>query len=243
MSGLQLPISIDDLLSGRSVEWERLEYKKGWNPKDALHTICAFANDCHNLGGGYIIIGIEEKNGRPVLPPSGISPERIDRIQKEILNLGNSSIHPNYHPVTAPCQVDGRDILVVWVPGGETRPYKARISLGKEKTEMAYYIRKQSSTVRARGSDERELISLAATVPYDDRYNQNAALSDLSKDLIERHLREVGSDLAEEVRRLPVEKLARRMRIAGGPKESLFPKNVGLLFFNENRKISSLPHR
>ena len=26
-------------------EWERLEFKAGWNPQDALHTLCAFAND------------------------------------------------------------------------------------------------------------------------------------------------------------------------------------------------------
>ncbi len=234
MSNLRLPISIEDLLTGRSVEWERLDYKKGWNPKAVLHTICAFANDFHNLGGGYIIIGVEEKNSRPLLPPRGISPEKIDAIQKEILNLGNSSIQPKYHPVTAPCQVDGRHILVIWVPGGETRPYKARISLGKEKREMAYYIRKQSSTVLAQGSDERELISLAATVPYDDRYNHKASLTDLSKDLIEKHLQEVGSDLAEEVGKLPIENLARGMKIAGGPKESVVPKNVGLLFFNKN---------
>lgn len=46
-----------------------LELKKGWNPADVLHTLCAFANDFHNLGGGYIVIGVAEENGRPVLPP------------------------------------------------------------------------------------------------------------------------------------------------------------------------------
>jgi hypothetical protein len=51
---MPLPINIDDLLHGRSVEWERLEFKRGWNPLDVLHTACAFANDFHNLGGGYI---------------------------------------------------------------------------------------------------------------------------------------------------------------------------------------------
>ena len=49
--------------------------------------MCAFANDFHNLGGGYIFIGIEEKNGRPLLPPAGITADEIDQIQKEIINL------------------------------------------------------------------------------------------------------------------------------------------------------------
>lgn len=85
---MPLPININDLLQGTPVEWERLEFKAGWNPEDVLHTICAFANDFHNLGGGYILIGIAEKDGRPVLPPIGIRPEQLDSIQKDLLHMG-----------------------------------------------------------------------------------------------------------------------------------------------------------
>ena len=69
---MKLPININDLLTARTVEWERLEFKAGWNPKAVLHTICAFANDFHNLGGGYIIIGVNDDRGRPDLPPAGL---------------------------------------------------------------------------------------------------------------------------------------------------------------------------
>lgn len=55
----KLPINLVDLLRQRTVEGERIEYKADWNPEDVLHTLCAFANDFHNLGGGYIIIGME----------------------------------------------------------------------------------------------------------------------------------------------------------------------------------------
>lgn len=34
------------------------------NSKPILHTICAFTNDIDNWGGGYILIGIEEENGK-----------------------------------------------------------------------------------------------------------------------------------------------------------------------------------
>ncbi len=47
---MPLPLNIHDLLHGATVESERLELKAGWNPEDTLHTICAFANDFHNLG-------------------------------------------------------------------------------------------------------------------------------------------------------------------------------------------------
>jgi len=223
-NSLKLPISLDDVLRGKSVEWERLEYKAGWNPEAVLHTVCAFANDFHNLGGGYIVIGVEDDNGRPVLPPVGISPDEIDAIQKELLNLGHSAIQPMYHPLSAPCEVDGKWILVVWAPGGETRPYKARLSLSEKKTDWAYYIRKQSNTVRAKGADEQELIGLAATVPFDDRYNQQASVDALSPRLVEGFLREVGSDLADDVQALPPEALGRQMNIVGGPSEAVFPK-------------------
>jgi hypothetical protein len=53
------------MLRGRPAEWERLEFKRGWNPEAVLHTLCAFANDFHNLGGDYIFLDIAEANGSP----------------------------------------------------------------------------------------------------------------------------------------------------------------------------------
>jgi len=75
---MPLPININEILKGRLVEWERLEFKKGWNPEAVLHTLCAFANDFHNWGGGYIFIGIEAKQGRPVLPPAGLPKKELN---------------------------------------------------------------------------------------------------------------------------------------------------------------------
>ena len=228
-----LPINIDRLLHQRTIEGERVEYKAGWNPVSILQTISAFANDFNNLGGGYIILGVEEQNGRPILPPKGIDPDAIDGIQKELLNLGNSAIQPPYHPITAVHEIDGKTILVLYAPGGETRPYRTKLSLSSDRRDWVYHIRKHSSTVRARGADERELMALAATVPFDDRYHPNASLDDLSFRLIQQHLQDAGSDLLRQVAELSMEVLGQRMNIVGGPAEALFPKNVGLLFFND----------
>jgi len=229
---MPLPININELLAGKPVEWERLEFKEGWNPEAVLHTLCAFANDFHNLGGGYVIIGVAEQDGRPVLPPNGLAPSQLDAIQKEVLALGHSAIQPAFHPVMVPEVVDGKHILVLWAPGGQTRPYKAKVSLGKDAREWAYYVRKGSSTVRAKGADEQELLSLAASVPFDDRINQRARLDDLSRELIVEFLQEVGSDLAKPAKTMPITKLGTQMNIIGGPQESPFPLNIGLLFFS-----------
>ncbi len=231
-SMMNLPLNIQDILTGRTVEWERLEFKAGWNPKEVLHTLCAFANDFHNLGGGYIIIGIEEKNGRPILPPIGLPPEQLDLIQKEIVELGHRII-PYYHPVVAPCEINGKMILVLWASGGQIRPYKAPVSLAKQNREYAYYIRKGSVTLRAGYQDEAELMTLAAKVPFDDRRHHTATLDDLDLGMIRTYLRKVKSDLYELSATMDFEKLCRRMNIVDGPDEAIQPKNAGLMFFNE----------
>ena len=240
---MPLPVNLNDLIHGKSVEWERLEFKEHWNPLTVLHTICAFANDFHNLGGGYIIVGLKDSDGQPVLPPVGLEPGKIDAIQKEVLNLGNSAIRPPYHPIAIPHQFAGKVILIIWCPGGQTRPYKAKKTLKKDEREFVYFIRKGSSTVRAKGPDETELLSLAATVPFDDRINQKARLEDLSRELMRNYLKEVGSELAPQSRRLTLEVLGRQMNIIGGPAEAPFPLNVGLFFLIRNRIGFSPAHK
>lgn len=66
----------------------------GRNPEAVLHTMCAFANDFHNLGGGYIFIGATEHQGQPVLPPTGFPASKLDGIQKEILEIGHRIRNP-----------------------------------------------------------------------------------------------------------------------------------------------------
>ena len=58
---MALPVNIYKLISGTTVEWARIEFKKGWNPLQVLHTICAFANDLPGHGKpGIIIIGVND---------------------------------------------------------------------------------------------------------------------------------------------------------------------------------------
>jgi ATP-dependent DNA helicase RecG len=107
---MPLPLNISELLHGQIVEWERLEFKAGWNPLSILHSICAFANDLHNWGGGYLIIGVEEENGRPILPPVGLNPSQLDKIQKELITLCHR-ITPYYAPIVQPEIYQGEQLL------------------------------------------------------------------------------------------------------------------------------------
>lgn len=79
---MAIPTNIKTLLSGSVVEWARIEFKETWDPEASLKTVCAFANDLDNWGGGYIVIGVEEDNGRPVYPLKGIPFDKWTLIKK-----------------------------------------------------------------------------------------------------------------------------------------------------------------
>lgn len=231
---MPLPINLKELLSGRLVESERLELKEGWNPEAVVRTLCAFANDFHNWGGGYLVMGVAERGGKPSMPPLGLDPGAIDGIQRKVLELGHAAIRPAYHPVLEPVVLNNKHILVLWCPGGLSRPYRAKASLSKESREWVYYIRRGSTTTRATGDSQRELLSLAASVPFDDRPNSSARKAALSRHLIVEFLRRTGSLLAVGAQTMPLAKLAHRMNLLDGPAKRPLPRNVGLMFFNPN---------
>ena len=56
---MAIPINIEELRRQHVIESTRIEYKSDWNPEPILHSITAFANDFDNLGGGYIVIGVD----------------------------------------------------------------------------------------------------------------------------------------------------------------------------------------
>src|SRR5664279_2391724 len=209
---MALPINLDALLNGSAVEWERIEFKEGWNPEEVVRTLCAFANDFHNWGGGYLVVGVKTVDGRPVLPPSGLQPEQADACQRKLLELGHL-LRPNYHPITEIATVEGRIVLVVWVPAGEMRPYEAPSSLGRDNRQMVPYVRLHANTVEAKGALKTELYSLANKIPFDDRQNGAASVTDLSPTLIQNFLAEVKSELATVAAGLSLDELGRRMQI------------------------------
>lgn len=52
-----IPVSIETLLKGDVIENARIEFKETWDAAASLKTICAFANDIDNWGGGYLVVG------------------------------------------------------------------------------------------------------------------------------------------------------------------------------------------
>ena len=118
---MAIPTNIKTLLSGDVVEWARIEYKETWDAAASLKTICAFANDLDNWGGGYIVIGVKENNGRPTYPLKGVSTDKLDAYQKSIY-AKCKLIRPSYTPIISVERYQDKQFIVIWCPGGDSIP-------------------------------------------------------------------------------------------------------------------------
>jgi ATP-dependent DNA helicase RecG len=229
-----LPINIQDLLHFRGVEQARVELKKSWNegPTSAqiARTLCAFANDFQNINGGYLIIGVEDEDGKAKLPPVGLDPAQLEAIQRDIRVLCKTRIDPEYQPLISPEVVDGRHILVLWAPGGDHRPYRAAAS-DKKEAQRVHYIRLGAESCEARGEQLTALMQMTAKVPFDDRKATAFTLTDIRSTLVREFLHDVTSTLESEN---DDAEIYRRMRLTAPVNGHEVPRNVALLFFSDN---------
>ena len=188
-----LPVNVDHLLHHRGVESERVEFKASWDPAttgpQVLRTICAFANDFHNLNGGYVVIGVAERDGRAALPPIGLSASQAEAAQKWIRGHCNR-LEPLYVPVLSPERVGDRLVLVVWAPASEVRPHRAPAASGDA---LRYWVRLGSETVDAERRRDllRGLMQQTARVPWDDRTERMARVEDMREAKVREFLRDV----------------------------------------------------
>lgn len=233
---MALPININDLILGRAVESERVEYKRGWNPGSIYRSICAFANDFSDIGGGYVIVGVDEENGLPVLPPAGLKENDIDGILKEMISL-NNLINPSYHPKISIEEIEGEKVLVIWVYAGDNRPYEVPDEIKSKDKKYSYYIRYGSSSIKANKNQREELITLSGKIPFDDRPNSQVNYEEVSLILIKDYLKKVESKLLDSVETLDTEQILSQMQLLYGPPEMLHPRNVALMMFSENPEV------
>ena len=181
-----LPFSITEFLGLQGFEKQRVEFKKAWHNKkesgprgtywQVVHSICAFANDYYGDNGGYIVIGVEEKEDwedasedrQIILPPCGVPAKDLDAIQKEIFGACRENINPVYTPRISPEVVemegDRKHVLVIWAPASYNRPHQCR---EHDKGTNFYYVRHGTVTVKTSFEEQRQL--LQRRVPFDDR--------------------------------------------------------------------------
>lgn len=212
---MALPINVTELINGRLTESYQIEFIRYVNLLSILHSICAFANDIDNCGGGYIIIEIEKSSSNHII--------------KELFQKCKL-IEPSYTPLLEHTKYKGEDVIIIWAPGGDSRPYSCPVVFNNKK---AYYIRKHSNTVRANKSQEKEIFQLANNIPFDDQANMKARVEDMRVSLISDYLYTTGSDLYDLSSNLSVRELAAKMHLVRDVSGQEKPINAGLMFFNE----------
>lgn len=233
---MPLAININDLLNKQKIESNRIEFKKGWNPASIYHSVCAFANDFDDLGGGYIVVGVDtdEETGVAVRPVEGIPTEKIDGILQDMVGY-NNKISPYYMPRTSVEEVDGKHILVIWCPAGINRPYSVPENVtARSITKEYFYIRSGTSSIIAKGEVLDELRELASRIPFDERGNPDIRIEDISTLLLREYLVKVGSKLVNELYTKPLKDILEQMDLYVGPKENRVLRNVAAMMFCED---------
>ena len=232
---MALAINIEDLLNKQKIESNRIEFKKGWNPASIYHSVCAFANDFDDLGGGYIVVGVDtdDDTGMAIRPVEGVPVEKIDGILQEMVGY-NNKMSPYYIPRTSVEEVDGKLVLVIWCPAGINRPYSVPENVtAKSGSKEYFYIRSGTSSIIAKGEVLNELRELASRIPFDERGNPDIKLEDISTLLLREYLVKVGSKLANELWSRPITDILDQMNLFTGPQEQRWLKNVAAMMFCE----------
>lgn len=99
---------------------------------------------------------LEENNGRPVYPLKGVPADKIDFYQKSIL-AKCKLIRPAYMPIAEVVDYENKKFIVLWCPGGDSRPYSSPKTMVKDNKERIHYIRKMSNTVEPSDDEEKDL--------------------------------------------------------------------------------------
>ena len=131
-------------------------------------------------------------------------------------------------------EINDKSILLIYVPGGYSRPYKATKDINRDKSNKSYYIRKGSSTIEANPEEEKELYNISTTIPFDDRQCIPADLNDIDLRLVKEYLNKVDSKLIDNYSSMDSVDIYKDLNLVSGSKENIKPLNVAILMFSEN---------
>lgn len=192
---MAIPIRIGRLIGLGRAGSDLTEFMAEPEPSALLHTICAFANDIRNAGGGYIVLGAEPVPETHDIRISGIAPDSAEALLRMVSGISRLIV-PFYDPKAETVMHEGKCLMVLRCRGGRGRPYTAPEDADAPESGRRCYVRKQGRSVPAAPHDENRLWLLSLGTPYDERPCIPAAPSDLDEELIRDCLRKSRSPLA-----------------------------------------------
>jgi len=100
-------------------ESSKVQFKERLPHIDTLaHELIAFAN----TGGGYLLIGVNDKTGGL----KGLSFSEIQQSNSQIVNTASQKIFPSIRVITETISIEDQNIIVVKIEEGGNKPYKDR---------------------------------------------------------------------------------------------------------------------
>lgn len=173
-------------------ESEQTEWKESVaDISDVVATLCAFANDLQNLGGGYVVCGAGEgkdEHGFPKLVRKGLTARRLKEIESATLACCRERVSPPLAPLVEELDTAERErrILIFLQPAtGAAHTFR------RNKEGAKHFVRVGRSTIEARNGLLRDLlVRKGALEPWDRRPCRGATLSDIDllalRDALER---------------------------------------------------------
>jgi ATP-dependent DNA helicase RecG len=170
-----------DLARMSQRESERTEWKENVaDPDDVVATLCAFANDLQNLGGGYVVCGAREDrdaHGFPKLVRLGLTATRLREIEGTVLTRCRERVSPPLTPLVEELEAETPDrrVLVFIQPATGAAHTFRRTHDGAK-----HFVRVSRTTLEARNGVLRDLLVRKGTLePWDRRPCQAATPEDL----------------------------------------------------------------
>lgn len=180
-------------------ESEQIEWKENVaDVDDVVATLCAFANDLANLGGGYVVCGAQEvkdDHGVPRLIRSGLSASRLQEVEGRVLARCRDRVSPPLTPLVTELPADTPDRrILVFVQPATAAAHTAR--RGNEGTK--HFVRVGRSTIEARNGVLRDLLVRKGVVPpWDRRPCEGASERDLDLLALRDALNQMGGGLPD----------------------------------------------
>jgi len=220
-------------------ESEQTEWKENVaDIDDVVETLCAFANDLANLGGGYVVCGAREakdEHGFPLLVTTGLTASRLREVEGTVLTRCRERVSPPIVPRVEelPAATEDRRILVFIQPAtGQAHTFR-RGNQGAK-----HIVRAGRATIEARNGVLRELlVRKGAVEPWDRRPCSTATVNDLDLLALRDALQRMGlfsaalgvePYLSDEAQLSPfVPSLCFREPLTG----TLRPRNFAILLF------------
>jgi len=170
-----------DLAQLAQRESEQTEWKENVaDVDDVVATLCAFANDLQNLGGGYVVCGAKEEkdaHGFPKLVRAGLTAARLKEVENTVLARCRDRVSPPLAPLIEELESeDGERRILVFIQPATGAAHTFR----RNNDGAKHFVRVSRSTMEARNGLLKDLlVRKGALLPWDRRPCSAATVNDI----------------------------------------------------------------